>query len=195
MIGWITGVLLEKNPPQILLNVQGIGYEIDVPMSTFCELPSVGSTISLHTHLVIREDMHQLFGFSKESERLMFRQLVKISGIGVRTGLALLSGMSVTELQLAIRQQQTAKLVRIPGIGKKTAERLLLELRDKLRLVDMNSADDIRQSEQLDDIQYALMSLGYKEQEVDWAMRQLPPHASVSDGIRYALQLLSKEKV
>lgn len=194
MIGRISGVLLEKKPPQVLLDVQGIGYEIDVPMSTFYELPATGGQISLYTHLVIREDMHLLFGFATESERQMFRQLVKISGIGVRTALALLSGMSVHEFQHAVAQQDSAKLIRIPGIGKKTAERLLLELRDKLDSGQLSSDQRILQSFPSDDIRNALLSLGYHDREADWAIKQLSKQISVPDGIRQALQLLSKEK-
>ena len=134
MIGRITGKLLEKLPPLVLIDVQGVGYEVDVPMSTFYNLPAIGAQVVLHTHLVIREDVHLLFGFATEAERQAFRQLVKISGVGARTALALLSGLSVADLHHAVTSQDSARLVRIPGIGKKTAERLLLELRDKLSL-------------------------------------------------------------
>lgn len=194
MIGRICGILLEKKPPQVVLDVQGIGYEIDVPMSTFYELPATGGQISLYTHLVIREDMHLLFGFATELERQTFRQLVKISGIGVRTALALLSGMSVQEFQHAVAQQDSARLIKIPGIGKKTAERLLLELRDKLDSGQLSSNQRILQSSPSDDIHNALLSLGYHDREADWAIKQLNKQISVPDGIRQALQLLSKEK-
>src|SRR5512145_672738 len=133
MIGRITGVILEKHPPQVLVDVQGVAYELDVPMSTFYNLPANGVRITLHTHLVVREDAHLLFGFASDSERQAFRQLLKISGIGARTALAVLSGMSVDELQQAVAGQDAARLTRVPGIGRKTAERLLLELRDKLQ--------------------------------------------------------------
>ena len=132
MIGRITGILLEKHPPQVLLDVQGVGYEIDVPMSTFYDLPVIGVQATLYTHLLIREDVHLLFGFATESERQTFRQLIKISGVGARTALSLLSGLSVTDLYRAVEEQDSTRLIRVPGIGKKTAERLLLELRDKL---------------------------------------------------------------
>src|SRR5690349_18703869 len=132
MIGRITGILLEKFPPLVLLDVQGVGYEIDVPMSTFYNLPAIGDHVTLHTHLVVREDAHLLFGFQTEAERQAFRQLVKVSGIGARTALAVLSGLSVADLHAAVAAQESGRLVKIPGIGKKTAERLLLELRDKL---------------------------------------------------------------
>ena len=132
MIGRLTGVLVEKNPPQILLDVQGVAYEVDVPMSTFYNLPATGERIVLYTHLVVREDAHLLFGFGSESERRAFRQLLKISGIGARTALSVLSGLSVAELAQAVTMQDSGRLTKIPGIGKKTAERLLLELKDKL---------------------------------------------------------------
>ncbi len=194
MIGRMTGILLEKKPPQVLLDVRGIGYEIDVPMSTFYELPATGEQITLYAHLVIREDMHLLFGFATESERQLFRQLVKISGIGVRTALALLSGMTVSEFQQAVLQQDSVRLVKIPGIGKKTAERLLLELRDKLNVKQLDPGQRISLSSQSEDIQHALLALGYNDREAEWAIKQLTNQGSVSDGIRQALQLLSKAK-
>ncbi len=194
MIGRIAGVLLEKKPPQVLLDVQGIGYEIDVPMSTFYELPATGAQVSLYTHLVIREDMHLLFGFATEPERQTFRQLVKISGVGVRTALALLSGMSVFEFQQAVQEQDSARLIKIPGIGRKTAERLLLELRDKLEPYMPGQDQRVLRSSLTDDVRNALLSLGYNDREADWAIKQIVNQASVSDGIRQALQHLSKEK-
>src|SRR5881628_3911712 len=132
MIGRLSGLLLEKNPPQILLDVQGVAYEVDVPMSTFYNLPILGERVTLFTHLVVREDAHLLFGFGSESERRAFRQLLRISGVGARTALAVLSGLSVAELIEAVAMQESGRLVKIPGIGRKTAERLLLELRGKL---------------------------------------------------------------
>ena len=132
MIGRISGTLLEKNPPSITVDVQGLGYEVDVPMSTFYNLPATGEKVSLHTHLIVREDGHFLYGFASEGERSAFRQLLKISGIGARTALAVLSGMSVAELAQAVTLQEAGRLTKVPGIGKKTAERLLLELRDRL---------------------------------------------------------------
>ena len=132
MIGRLTGILVEKNPPQILLDVQGVAYEVDVPMSTFYNLPATGERIVLFTHLVVREDAHLLFGFGTEHERRAFRQLLKISGVGARTALSVLSGLSVAELAQAVTMQDAGRLTKIPGIGKKTAERLLLELKDKL---------------------------------------------------------------
>ena len=190
MIGRLTGILLEKNPPQIVLDVQGVGYEVDVPMSTFYNLPAVGERVSLHTHLLIREDGHFLYGFLNDGERAAFRQLLKISGVGARIALAVLSGLSVADLAQAVAMQEAGRLTKIPGIGKKTAERLLLELRDKLpRSGVLSSAAP---SDDGGDILHALLALGYNDKEAAAALRQLPPGVSVSDGIRQALRLLSK---
>lgn len=194
MIGRLSGVLLEKQPPHVLLDVRGIGYEIDVPMSTFYDLPAVGAQTTLYTHLVIREDMHLLFGFATESERQAFRQLVKISGVGARTALALLSGLSVSDLYHAVSTQDSARLVKIPGIGKKTAERLLLELRDKLDATSIKIGQVTATPNNDSDILNALFSLGYNDREANWAIKQIAADATVSDGIRQSLQLLSKEK-
>ena len=194
MIGRLTGILLEKHPPQVLLDVQGVGYEVDVPMSTFYDLPAVGMQVVLYTHLVIREDMHLLFGFATESERQTFRQLVKISGVGARTALALLSGLSVSDLHHAVETQDSVKLIRVPGIGKKTAERLLLELRDKLDSAVIDSGQAKSALGNGADILNALLSLGYNDKEADWAVKQISATATISDGIRQALQFLSKAK-
>jgi len=194
VIGRLTGILLEKHPPQVLLDVQGVGYEVDVPMSTFYDLPEIGVQAALYTHLIIREDVHLLFGFATESERQTFRQLVKISGVGARTALALLSGLSVSDLHHAVATQDSARLIRVPGIGKKTAERLLLELRDKLDSTIINLDKALSVSTNDDDILNALLSLGYNDKEANWAIKQISTNATVSDGIRQALQLLSKEK-
>jgi len=194
MIGRLTGILLEKHPPQVLLDVQGVGYEVDVPMSTFYDLPAIGVQTTLYTHLVIREDMHLLFGFATESERQTFRQLVKISGVGARTALALLSGLNVSDLHHAVATQDSARLIRVPGIGKKTAERLLLELRDKLDATVTNLDQALSTPSNDSDILNALLSLGYNDREASWAIKQVSANATVSDGIRQALQLLSKEK-
>ena len=194
MIGRLTGILLEKHPPQVLLDVQGVGYEVDVPMSTFYDLPATGMQVVLYTHLVIREDMHLLFGFATESERQTFRQLVKISGVGARTALALLSGLSVSDLHHAVETQDSAQLIRVPGIGKKTAERLLLELRDKLDSAVIDSGQAKSALGNGADILNALLSLGYNDKEADWAVKQISATATISDGIRQALQFLSKAK-
>ena len=194
MIGRLTGLLLEKQPPLVLLDVQGVGYEINVPMSTFYNLPTIGEQVSLQIHQVVREDTHLLFGFGTEAERLTFRQLVKISGVGARTSLALLSGLSVADLHHAVVNQDSGRLIKIPGIGKKTAERLLLELRDKLDVGHVGT-DSISPTAGSDsDIINALLSLGYNEREANWAIKQIPLDSNVSNGIRLALKLLSKEK-
>ncbi len=196
MIGRISGILLEKNPPTLTVDVQGLGYEVDVPMSTFYNLPATGEKVSLHTHLIVREDGHLLFGFGTEGERTAFRQLLKISGIGARTALAVLSGMSVTELAQAVTLQDAGRLTKVPGIGKKTAERLLLELRDRLPkampggTVKVGAGDTA--SDTASDIMNALLALGYNEREALSAMKALAPEVSVADGIRQALKLLSK---
>jgi Holliday junction DNA helicase RuvA len=200
MIGRITGTLLEKNPPQITIDVQGLGYEVDVPMSTFYNLPATGEKVSLFTHLAIREDAHLLFGFGTHDERAAFRQLLKISGIGARTALAVLSGLSVHELAQAVTLQEAGRLTKIPGIGKKTAERLLLELRDRLPKVGITHATKVgaggtameQVTDNLGDILNALLALGYNEREALGAMKLLTPETAVSDGIRQALKLLSK---
>lgn len=194
MIGKITGVLAEKHPPLVLVDVHGIGYEIDVPMSTFYHLPAIGEAVTLYTQFIVRDDAHLLFGFGTEAERFVFRQLIKISGVGARTALALLSGLSVADIHHVVATQDTIRLTRIPGIGKKTAERLLLELRDKLDF-DTNHLDAVTISARSDsDILNALLSLGYNDREVDWAVKQLPNDITVSDGIKQALKLLSKGK-
>jgi Holliday junction DNA helicase RuvA len=189
MIGRIAGVILEKRPPQVLLDVQGVGYELDVPMSTFYQLPSLGERVTLHTHLLVREDAHLLFGFASDAERQAFRQLLKVTGIGSRIALAVLSGLSVSELKSAVAAQEAAQLTRIPGIGKKTAERLLLELKDKLaNLVE----DRVTSPAPEGDVLNALLALGYNEREARWATNQLSAALPVAEGIRQALKLLSK---
>jgi Holliday junction DNA helicase RuvA len=192
MIGRLTGVLLEKNPPQVMLEVQGVGYEIDVPMSTFYNLPNVGEQVTLFTHLVVREDAHLLYGFASEAERKAFRRLLKISGVGARTALSLLSGMSVADLAQAVAAQEAGRLTKIPGIGKKTAERLLLELKDKLGTELAAGVAVNRAAPASSDVLNALLSLGYNEKEALNALRQLPQGLSVSDGIRQALKSLAR---
>ena len=192
MIGRIHGKLVEKRPPQIVVDVQGVGYELDVPMSTFYQLPATGAEVSLFTHLVVREDAHQLFGFATEPERRAFRQLLRISGVGARTALSVLSGLSVADLRDAVSAQDGGRLTKIPGIGKKTAERLLLELRDKLDAVTV-AAGASKGDGQTGDISNALLALGYNEREAGWALKQLPAGLNVTDGIRQALRILSKQ--
>ena len=193
MIGRLAGILLEKNPPQITVDVQGIGYEVDVPMSTFYNLPATGEKVALVTHLQVREDAHCLYGFLTEGERATFRQLLKISGIGARTALAVLSGLSVNELAQAVALQEAGRLVKIPGIGKKTAERLLLELKDKLPKATLTAAAATAAAPDAgSDILNALLALGYNEREALGAMKALPAGVAVSEGIRQALKSLSK---
>ncbi len=194
MIGRLTGLILEKQPPLVLVDVQGVGYEINVPMSTFYNLPAVGVKVTLHTYLVVREDVHLLFGFATEAERQVFRQLVKISGVGARTALAILSGLSVSDLHQAVAAQDSRQIIKIPGIGKKTAERLLLELRDKLSTTMVGIDSSIPSSKVSGDVLNALLSLGYNDREASWAIKQLPSDVTVSEGIRQALKLLSKER-
>jgi Holliday junction DNA helicase RuvA len=191
MIGRIEGRLLEKNPPGILVDANGVGYEIDVPMSTFYQLPSISERVTLLTHLIVREDAHQLYGFSTNSERAAFRELIKISGVGARTALAVLSGLSVSELAQTITLQESGRLTRVPGIGKKTAERLLLELKGKLG-ADLGTAKTTAANDTATDVIRALLALGYNEREANAAVRGLPVDAEVSDGIRFALKSLAK---
>jgi len=192
MIGRIHGKLVEKHPPQIVVDVQGVGYEIYVPMSTFYQLPATGAEVTLFTHMVVREDAHQLYGFATEPERHAFRQLLKISGIGARTALSVLSGLSVSDLSEAVATQDAGRLTKIPGIGKKTAERLLLELRDKLNAV-LVASSAAKGDGQASDVTNALLGLGYNEREAAWATKQLPAGLNVAEGIRQALRLLSKQ--
>jgi Holliday junction DNA helicase RuvA len=191
MIGRLSGILLEKNPPQLLVDCNGVGYEIDVPMSTFYNLPGTGEKIVLLTHLAVREDAHLLYGFGTTAERNVFKQLIKISGVGARTALAILSGMSVADLSQAITLQEAGRLTRVPGIGKKTAERLLLELKGKLG-ADLGAAGGIVHTDATADISNALLALGYSEKEAMLALKQVPAGSSVSEGIKLALKALSK---
>jgi holliday junction DNA helicase RuvA len=192
MIGRISGILVEKNPPQLVIDVQGVGYEVDVPMSTFYNLPKSGDKVALFTHLVVREDAHLLFGFLTERERAAFRQLLKISGVGARTALSVLSGMSVDELAQAVILQEATRLTKVPGIGKKTAERLLLELKGKLTAEGgtMRPAGSAATAE--NDVLNALLALGYNEREALFAVKNLAPGLAVGDAIRQALRSLSK---
>jgi holliday junction DNA helicase RuvA len=192
MIGRLAGVLVEKNPPQILVEAAGVGYEIEVPMSTFYNLPASGERVTLLTHLVVREDAHLLYGFATEPERRAFRQLLKVNGVGARTALAVLSGMSVGELVDAVAAQESGRLVRVPGIGKKTAERLLLELKGKLGGEGLSGIAINREKPAASDVMNALLGLGYSDKEAQLAVKHLPEGLSVSDGIRQALRSLSK---
>jgi Holliday junction DNA helicase RuvA len=190
MIGRITGTLVEKMPPTICVDVNGVGYEIDVPMSTLYSLPENGAKVSLHTHLTVREDAHLLYGFGSLAERSAFRELIKVSGIGARTALSVLSGMSVADLAQAITLQESGRLIRVPGIGKKTAERLLLEMRGKLGADIGATARAVPDNQS--DIMNALLALGYSEKESLSALKTLPDGVGVSDGIRQALKALAR---
>lgn len=191
MIGRIRGTLLEKNPPEILVDVHGVGYEINVPMSTFYNLPDVGQEVTLLTHFIVREDAQLLYGFGTVKERAAFRQLVKISGIGARTALAVLSGMTVDALAQAVSKQESALLTRVPGIGKKTAERLVLELKGKISAdldgVTLAAAPGDNRA----DVVAALVALGYSDREATAAAKKLSPDVSVSAGIREALKSMA----
>jgi Holliday junction DNA helicase RuvA len=191
MIGRIAGILLEKNPPHLLIDCHGIGYEIAVPMSTFYTLPAAGESVVLLTQLLVREDAHLLYGFATAQERSTFRELLKISGIGAGMALAVLSGMSVNDLAQAVTAQNTALFTRIPGIGKKTAERLLLELKGKLG-VELGAVAGNVLGANAADILNALLALGYSEKEALLAIKGVPAGANVSDGIKLALKALSK---
>jgi Holliday junction DNA helicase RuvA len=192
MIGRINGLLLEKTPPLVLIDCSGVGYECEVPMSTFYNLPAVGEKVTLLTHFVVREDAQLLYGFGSEQERATFRQLLKVNGIGAKSALSILSGLSIEDLMQAISMQETAMLTRVPGVGKKTAERLLLELKDKFSVagLSMNAVNTPKSA--TSDVLNALISLGYNEREAVAAVKLLPAEINVANGIKQALQSLSK---
>ncbi len=190
MIGKLTGTLSDKNPPQVLLDCHGVGYEVHVPMSTFYNLPELGAQISLLTHFVVREDAQILYGFASAPEREAFRQLIRISGVGPRTALSVLSGMSVGELAQAVTLQEAGRLIKVPGIGKKTAERLMLELKGKLG-PDLGASTGAPQGTQTDILQ-ALLALGYSDKEAALSLKALPQDVGVSEGIKQALRALAK---
>ena len=189
MIGRLTGTLAGKSPPQLLIDVNGVGYEVDVPMSSFYNLPGLGERVTLLTHFIVREDAQVLFGFLTHDERQTFRQLIKITGVGPRMALSLLSGLSVGELAQAVARQETARLVKVPGIGKKTAERLLLELKGKLEPVGQPLPALANDSHA--DVLQALLALGYSEKEAAAALKTMPAELGVSEGIKHALKALS----
>jgi Holliday junction DNA helicase RuvA len=193
MIGKLTGTLSERTPPQVVIDCHGVGYEVDVPMSTFYNLPQVGEKVSLLTHFVVREDAQILYGFGTVDERAAFRQLIKIAGVGPRTALGVLSGMSVNELAQAVSLQEAGRLVKIPGIGKKTAERLLLELKGKLGDALGAGAGAVQPaSDAQADILQALLALGYSDKEAAATLKTLPKDVGVSEGIKLALKALAK---
>ena len=192
MIGRISGILLDKTPPLALIDCNGVGYECEVPMSTFYLLPQVGDKVTLLTHFVVREDAQLLFGFGTNQERLMFRQLLKVNGIGAKSALAILSGLSIDELIQAVSLQEAGLLTRVPGIGKKTAERLLLELKDKFTLDSALSIKGSGITSISQDVLNALVALGYNERESLNAVKSLDINLTVNDGIKQALKYLSK---
>ena len=191
MIGRLQGTLAAKNPPQVLIDCHGVGYEVDVPMSTFYHLPGLGEPVTLLTHFVVREDAQLLYGFATAPERDAFRQLIKVTGVGPRMALGVLSGLGVQELAQAITAEETGRLVKVPGIGKKTAERLLLELKGKLG-ADLGSAHAHASTAQQADILQALLALGYSDKDAAAALKALPADVGVSDGIKLALRALAK---
>ena len=191
MIARLKGVLIEKTPPMVVIDCNGVGYECEVPMSTFYNLPALGESVTLLTHLVVREDAHLLYGFGTDRERVTFRQLLKVNGIGAKSALSILSGLSVEDLVQAVALQETGLLTRVPGIGKKTAERLLLELKDKFSIEGLAASANAPKSAAAD-ILNALVSLGYNEKEALLAVKQLAPEIGVSEGIKLALKSLSK---
>ena len=191
MIGRLHGLLAEKNPPQVLVDCHGVGYEVDVPMSTFYNLPETGQVVTLLTHFVVREDAQILYGFGTAQERAAFRELIKVTGVGPRMALSVLSGLSVADLAQAITRQEVARLVKVPGIGKKTAERLMLELKGKLG-ADMGSVQALASTDNLHDIGQALLALGYNDKEAAAALKALPADVGVSEGIKLALKSLNR---
>lgn len=192
MIGRLQGTLLEKTPPLVLIDCSGVGYECEVPMSTFYNLPAVGEKVTMLTHFVVREDAQLLYGFGSSQERATFRQLLKVNGIGAKSALAILSGMSIDELAQAVALQETTMLTRVPGIGKKTAERLLLELKDKFTIDGVAAMNANQPKSASSDVLNALLALGYNEREALAAVKQLPADTAVADGIRLSLKLLSR---
>jgi Holliday junction DNA helicase RuvA len=192
MIGRLNGILLEKTPPLVLIDCNGVGYECEVPMSTFYNLPAIGEKVVMLTHFVVREDAQLLYGFGSDQERATFRQLLKVNGIGAKSALSILSGLSIDELAQAVALQEAAMLTRVPGVGKKTAERLLLELKDKFTVAGLTTSSTSHPKSASSDVLNALISLGYNEREALAAVKQLPADTSVADGIKLALKALSK---
>lgn len=192
MIGRLKGILVEKNPPQAVIDVNGVGYEVDVSMQTFYRLPATGEAVQLYTQLVVREDAHLLFGFATADERATFRQLVKVSGIGAKTALGILSAMSADELAQAVAEEDVKRLSSAPGIGKKTAERMVLELRGKLVSAVSDDLAALSAADGTDDIVSTLLALGYSEREAKAAVKGLPKGTDVGEGVRLALKNLLK---
>jgi Holliday junction DNA helicase RuvA len=195
VIGFLRGRIAAKHPPSLVVDVAGVGYELEAPMSTFYTLPSVGAEVTLHTHLVVREDAHVLFGFGTERERSLFRELIRVSGVGPRIALAILSGVSVDEFHRSIEAEDVATLVRVPGIGRKTAERLVIEMRDRLKLLGGSAPGSVPgapagtparpQAEAFS----ALVALGYKPAEVTRLLQKVDASViSTEEMIRHALR-------
>lgn len=192
MIGRLNGILLEKIPPLVLIDCNGVGYECEVPMSTFYNLPAIGEKVIVLTHFVVREDAQLLYGFGSNQERATFRQLLKVNGIGAKSALSILSGLSIDELVQAVALQDPAMLTRVPGVGKKTAERLLLELKDKFTIDGVAAMSTNQAKSASGDVLNALLALGYNEREALAAVKFLPADVAVADGIRQSLKALSK---
>lgn len=194
MIGRLQGTLLEKNAPWVLIDVQGVGYELQVPMTTYYNLPELTGPCTLLTHLIVREDAHALYGFETADEKKLFKTLIKVTGIGARTALAILSSMSTDEFMLAVQAQEASRLIKIPGIGKKTAERLLLELKGQIPAWSTSAnpgAATLQNMRGQDEIIQALLALGYSDKEASLACKNLPENTGLTDGIRQALKKLS----
>lgn len=192
MIAKLNGILSEKTPPQVVIDCNGVGYEVEVPMSTFYNLPEIGVKVQLLTYMVVREDAQLLYGFGSEQEKSTFKQLLKVNGIGAKSALSILSGVSIDDLIQAVSSQDVAMLVRVPGVGKKTAERLLLELKDKFSVNGVSSVGVAQPKSTTSDILNALIALGYHDKEALSAIKLLPKDLSVAEGIRHSLKLLSK---
>ena len=192
MIARLNGLLLEKSPPFIVLDCNGVGYEVEVPMSTFYNLPEIGAKVTLLTYMVVREDAKLLYGFGTEQEKSTFKQLLKVNGIGAKSALSILSGVSIEDLIEAVASQDVAMLIRVPGVGKKTAERLLLELKDKFSVNGVSSVGVAQPKSATSDILNALIALGYHDKEALSATKLLPKDITVAEGIRQSLKLLSK---
>ena len=191
MIARLNGILIEKSPPQVIVDCNGVGYEVEVPMSTFYNLPEIGNKIQLLIHFVVREDAQLLYGFGSEQEKSTFKQLLKVNGIGAKSALSILSGVSIDDLVEAVNRQEVGMLTRIPGIGKKTAERLLLELKDKFAVTGSVTTTSLPKSASYD-VLNALIALGYNEREAGAVVKLLPKEVTVAEGIKQALKSLSK---
>lgn len=192
MIARLNGILIEKAPPQLVIDCAGVGYEVEVPMSTFYNLPEIGAKVQLLTYMVVREDAQLLYGFGSEQEKSTFKQLLKVNGIGAKSALSILSGVSIEDLIQAVNLQEVVMLTRIPGIGKKTAERLLLELKDKFSINGISGVGASQPKSATSDVLNALLALGYNDKEAMATIKLLPTELTVSEGIRQALKLLSR---